>query len=206
MKVRYSMENNNLKNISAVILSGGKSSRMGEDKSLLKFSSDNSMCEYQYKKLLKIFDKVYISSKIDKFDFLDEKDKLILDGTNIFSPMVALESIFERIEEEKIFIITVDMPLISVEVINRLIEVSQKNNYEIVIAKDNQGNRHSLCGVFDRSILSKIKKYLNSDIHKINYLINNCNYKELIFDNYNQFININTKEQYTQAQKIIKNS
>lgn len=200
------MKNYNLRNISSVILSGGKSSRMGEDKSLLKFSSDNSMCEYQYKKLLKIFDKVYISSKIDKFDFLNEKDQLILDRTDIFSPMVALDSIFERIEEEKIFIITVDMPLVSIEVINKLIEVTKGSNYEVVIVKNNQDNRHSLCGVFDRSIHSKVKKCLNSDIHKINYLINKCNYKELFFDDQDQFININTKEQYIQAQKLINNS
>jgi len=65
--------------IPCVILSGGKSSRMGEDKSLLPFSTSNTLIEYQYKRLKPYFKDIYISSKIDKFDFLQNKQSLILD-------------------------------------------------------------------------------------------------------------------------------
>ena len=41
--------------IPCVILSGGKSSRMGEDKSLLPFSSSKTLIEYQYKRLKPYF-------------------------------------------------------------------------------------------------------------------------------------------------------
>ncbi|MCF6173461.1 MAG: NTP transferase domain-containing protein [Campylobacteraceae bacterium] len=55
--------------ICAVVLAGGKSSRMGRDKALLQFGWYDTLVEYQYRKLEAIFDKVYISSKEDKFDF-----------------------------------------------------------------------------------------------------------------------------------------
>ena len=58
--------------IPCVILSGGKSSRMGEDKSLLPFGSSNSLIEYQYKRLKPYFKNLYISSKIDKFDIVSK--------------------------------------------------------------------------------------------------------------------------------------
>jgi molybdopterin-guanine dinucleotide biosynthesis protein A len=41
--------------IPCVILSGGKSSRMGEDKSLLPFSSSNSLIEFQFNRLKPYF-------------------------------------------------------------------------------------------------------------------------------------------------------
>jgi len=53
----------------AVIFAGGKSSRMGKDKALLPFADCNTLSEFQYNKLTSLFDKVYISSKEDKFDF-----------------------------------------------------------------------------------------------------------------------------------------
>jgi molybdopterin-guanine dinucleotide biosynthesis protein A len=43
-----------------VIFAGGKSSRMGEDKSLLPFGTFSSLAEYQYNRLSNIFDIVYI--------------------------------------------------------------------------------------------------------------------------------------------------
>jgi molybdenum cofactor guanylyltransferase len=64
--------------ISCVILCGGKSSRMGEDKSLLPFSSSNSLTQYQYERLKPYFKNIYLSSKINKFDFADD-NVLILD-------------------------------------------------------------------------------------------------------------------------------
>ena len=99
--------------IPCVILSGGKSSRMGEDKSLLPFSSSNSLIEFQFNRLKPYFKDIYISSKNDKFDFLKDKSKLILDkNQDIYSPILALQTILEKFD--KVFIITVDTPLIKI--------------------------------------------------------------------------------------------
>ncbi len=55
--------------LSAIILAGGKSGRMKKDKSLLPFNEYNTLAEFQYRRLSKIFSKVYISTKNNKFDF-----------------------------------------------------------------------------------------------------------------------------------------
>jgi len=131
--------------IPCVILSGGASRRMGEDKSLLPFSNKNSLTQYQYDKLKPYFNEIYLSSKIDKFDFSFDKDKyLILDKGDVFSPIVALQTIFKTIKSSKVFIITVDTPLVSIEAIKKLIE--EANNTDICVAKTLK--THNLCGVF----------------------------------------------------------
>ena len=181
--------------IPCIILSGGKSSRMGRDKSFLPFANDNTLIEYQYKKLSKIFKKVYISSKTDKFSSIITDANIIYDkDQNISSPMVALESIFEKLNDEKVFIITVDVPLIEEATIKTIIKNSY--NYNIAIAKD-EDKVHNLCGVFSKSILQQVKELLIDDIHKINYLIKKTNnYNEILFNNKKQFTNLNTISDY----------
>ena len=191
--------------IPCVILSGGQSSRMGEDKSLMQFDNETTMIEYLYNKLLSLFNKVYISAKTDKFENLKLSNKqLILDkDQTIFSPMIALETIFQTLLDDKIFIITVDTPLVEEKTIQKLIKKS--DNFSITIAKDKENNTHNLCGVFSRDIIPTIQEMLKQDIHKINYMIKHSkNYQEIVFDNCEQFLNINTKESYQEAKNALK--
>ena len=185
--------------ITCVILSGGKSSRMGEDKSLLPFSSSKTLIQYQYDRLKPYFKNIYISSKVDKFDFL-EKEFLILDeNKDIFSPILALDTIFDKFKNQKIFIITVDTPLVTIASISKLIEESQ--NYDICVAQTEK--THNLCGVFSSNISLTIKNMIETDIHKINYLIKNNNYNIVNFSDNSEFININNQDEYQESLKYI---
>jgi len=185
--------------IPCVILSGGKSSRMKEDKSFLKFSSSNSLIEYQYKRLKPYFKNLYISSKTNKFDFLSF-DELILDkNQETYSPILALETILEQLEDEKIFIITVDTPFIQIQTIEKLI--NSNKNFDITIAQTSRV--HNLCGVFSKNILNTIKTMIKNDIHKINYLIKSTNYNIVEFKNEDEFLNLNYKEDYIKALKCL---
>ena len=125
--------NNYLFEIPCVILSGGKSSRMGEDKSLLPFSTSKTLIEYQYQRLKPYFKDIYISSKTDKFDFIDKNSLILDENKDIYSPILALDTIFNKFQNEKIFLITVDTPLVTIESISELINESK--NYDICIAQ-----------------------------------------------------------------------
>ena len=165
---------------------------MGEDKSLMPFKEFDTLIEYQYNKLSNIFSSVLISSKNNKFNF---KAQLLFDEKQeVFSPMIALKSILTNIKEEKVFITTVDVPLIEISTFQKLIEESQ--NQDITIAQDSQ-NTHNLCGVFSKSLLPIIQKLLDNDMHKINAMIQATKKsKKILFTNEKQFANINTKEEY----------
>lgn len=186
--------------ITCVILCGGKSSRMGEDKSLLPFSTSSSLTLYQYNRLKPYFKNIYISSKIDKFDFMD-KNMLILDeNKDIYSPIIALNTIFNKLPNQKIFIMTVDTPLVSIKSIEKLIEESE--NFDICVAQTEK--IHNLCGVFSTNISSSINNMLQNDIHKVGYLLKNNNTQIIQFPQNDEFLNLNNKDEYFKALDIIK--
>lgn len=181
--------------IPCIILSGGKSQRMGEDKSLLPFSTYTSLIEFQYRRLKPYFSDIFISSKVDKFPFLDDKSKIVFDeNKEVFSPILALYTILQKFDE--VFIITVDTPFVSIETIEKLVKSS--NSYDITIAQTSN-RTHNLCGVFKNSCLENIKYMIENDIHKINYLIKNSNYKIIECENEDEFLNINEQSDYKKA-------
>lgn len=188
--------------IPCVILCGGKSSRMGEDKALLPFSNKDTLTQYQFDRLKPFFKDIYISSKVDKFDFLsnEEKEKhLILDEEEEFSPIVALETILKTINETEVFILTVDTPFVKIETMNELID----NSISFDVTIPTTEKIHNLCGVFNKSCLLTIKDMLENDIHKVGFLIKKSKHNILNFTDENEFLNLNDKEEYKKAKLLI---
>ncbi|MBD3840101.1 MAG: molybdenum cofactor guanylyltransferase MobA [Epsilonproteobacteria bacterium] len=183
----------------AVIFAGGKSSRMGEDKALLDFDGV-SLSEFQYNRLSKLFNKVYLSSKEDKFDF---NAPIIYDNNAISSPMVALDSIFEATTEDEIFILSVDMPFVSYELIELLFS-QNSDEFDVVVAHSSMG-REPLCGIYKRSSCDTIKAFLAQDNHKLNALLKTLRTKDVVYDVEMDFKNLNYKSDYKEAlDKMLK--
>ncbi len=176
-----------------VILAGGKSSRMGTDKSKLKFNGFDSLCEYQVSRLKPIFKSLHVSAKEDKFDF--DVD-LILDEKEDFSPMVALEKILSTFQDETVFILSVDTPFITQKEIKKMYEFSK--NYDIVIPKTNS-HTHQLCGFYNSDLVFTCKKLLQKNIHKIRALFDNAKLKYVDFEDERPFTNLNYFDEYEKA-------
>ena len=180
----------------AVILAGGKSSRMQQDKALLPFGDANSLAEFQYRRLCELFSKVYISSKNNKFDF---KVSVIEDRHEGSSPLVALVSIFEALEEiDEIFLLSVDAPFISESIINKL--YMNNRSVDIIVAESNNG-LEPLCAIYHRSCLIEAKRALEENRHRLQSLFEKLNVKRVKIKNESEFMNLNYPSEYEMAQK-----
>jgi len=176
----------------AVIFAGGKSSRMGRDKAFLPFKK-TTLIEYQYRKMKKIFKNVYISTKTDKFSFNAD---FIFDDAEIFSPAIALKSVLEQLREEKVFVVSVDAPFIKQNDIYTL--YSALNNHEAAVAKTKSGTQ-PLCAIYTKKVLPKLESMLAEDIHKLNYLLKNCDCVYVDFEDEESFLNLNRPDEYELA-------
>jgi molybdopterin-guanine dinucleotide biosynthesis protein A len=184
----------------AVIFAGGKSSRMGSDKALLPFGGYSTLGQYQYEKLQKIFNTVYISAKHDKFDF---SPPLIKDKYEQSSPLVGLISIFETIDENEVFILSVDAPMIEKEIIEQLYETAlSHHDADAIIAGSPQGIE-PLCGIYRRSIISLANEFLGLNNHKLVTLLSKSKSVYHLFDSDEPFLNLNHPKEYEQAKELL---
>jgi len=184
-----------------VILAGGKSSRMKQDKALLPFGGYNSLSEYQYKKFASSFSSLYISSKENKFDF---DVNLIFDKYEESSPLVSIVSIFETVRNlEEVFILSVDAPFITQEIVNNLYHAVDEK-YDVIVAKSING-LEPLCAIYKRTVLEEAKKMLSSNQHRLQTLLASLSIKEVFFNEEKAFLNMNYPQEYIWAKLFSSN-
>ena len=183
----------------AVIIAGGKSSRMQTDKALLPFGGFSSLAEFQYNRLSQLFSVVYISSKEDKFDF---EVNIIKDVNKVSSPLVALVSIFETLKCDEVFVLSVDAPFVDRSVIEKLYEA--KNEIFDVIVVESKNGLEPLSAIYRRSFLSKAKIALHNNQHRLQSLFNDLEVKKVLIEEEKIFMNLNYPKEYEEALMLLR--
>lgn len=196
-----------LKDITGIILAGGKSSRMQVDKALLKLG-DKTVIEIIASKLKIIFNDILISANDYKeYDFLNLPQ--VKDIFNGKGPLAGIHSALKYSSTEKNFIISCDMPLVSVELINF---ISNYNSNKEIILPEAAGRIQQLCGIYCKSLLPSIERIiLDSETdHKIKGSIFDLierasadivNVETFPFYHPDMFLNMNTPEDYKMIKK-----
>jgi len=188
--------------IPCVIFAGGKSSRMGEDKSLLPFGSQKTLTQYQYIRLSKIFKNVYISSK-DKTKFNFEAPFIEdIKVDSIYAPTVGFVSIFEKLKDERIFILSVDSPFVEKDEIDKILS-NDSLDMDATIAKTKFGIQ-PMCGIYHRSLEPKFLNMLKTDNHKLEFLLKSSNTTFVEFKNEEPFLNLNHPHEYQKALSLLR--
>jgi len=188
--------------IPCVIFAGGKSSRMGEDKALLPFSTFSTLTEYQYSRLSKLFKNVYISTKEkEKFKF---NANFIIDATsqkNTYAPTAGFITALQTLQTQTIFVMSVDSPFITIKEIQKLLE-ADKNCYDATIAKTEAGIQ-PMCGIYHTSLLNSFLKMQENNTHKLGYLLHNSNTHYVDFQDEKAFLNLNHPHEYQEALDLL---
>ena len=184
--------------IPCVIFAGGKSSRMGEDKALLPFDVFSTLTEYQYSKLSKIFQNVYISTKNkSKFHFSASFIEDMEEASHIYAPTAGFIAAFKTLSSDAIFVISVDAPFIREETIAELIS-KDRDIYDATIAKTQRGIE-PMCGIYRRSLLNSFLKMQDTNSHKLGLLLKNTHTQYIEFKNEKTFLNLNNPQDYKEA-------
>jgi len=188
----------NYKDIPLVIFAGGKSSRMGEDKALLPFSSSPTLTQFQLKRFETIFKKVYISCEDkSKFDF--EADFIEDVNLSLSSPFVGLYSCFEKLKSDCIFTLSVDTPFVKPDTFEKLFLF---NSHEAVVPVTKRGYQ-PLCALYKKSIKPILKELIKENKLKFSNLYDKIDVKYIEFQNEEDFDNLNFKDEYKKAIKRI---
>ncbi len=185
-------------NIPCVIFAGGKSSRMGEDKTLLPFGNSPSLTHFQYHRLKELFSKVFISCKDkSKFDFGAD---FIEEDAKGFAPTYGFIAAFEQCSCDTFFALSVDTPLITQNEIAKIL-IADTQSIDATIAKVD-GKIQPLCGVYHKTLYKDFLQMAQSNTHKLGFLLKNKKTLYVDFDDPTPFFNCNYPHQYQEAQKL----
>ena len=213
-----------------VILAGGKSSRMGRDKTLLPFGGFATLTHYGAHKFRRIFERVFVSSKFDKFNpplplikdvspedislsnltQASDKDGAEASSAQICSQDTANLSPNAFSPMLALYSILKNFPNESVFIVPADMPfVSEEcvrelykfaGEYDMVIAAD-KSHTHSLCGFFSGDLAGAAGELFAEGEHKIGLLRDRCRCKIVKFANSDEFFNINYQADYEQALK-----
>lgn len=146
--------------ITAIILSGGKSSRMGRNKALLKIGY-KTIIERVRDQMQQIFkDVVLITNTPDEYKFLDLP--LYEDIYKYKGPLAGIHSGLSNSSTNKNFIISCDLPLITKEMIEYLVEF--KTNKLITVAQAD-GYIQQLAGKYSKNCLNIAEEILEEQVN-----------------------------------------
>jgi len=179
--------------ITGIILAGGKSSRMGTDKSLLVWK-DKTLIEHAIDTLKPLCSKVIISSNKQVYNFTG--CEIWPDELPQQAPMIGIYSCLKRSETSINIILSCDMPFLGADLLQHL--VGSYGNQPILVPIHDDGLIEPLCGVYRKTIIPHLEKYIQNNNLSLNKFIQEYARqflkigKELPFYRSNMFANINT--------------
>ena len=197
-------------NMMALIMIGGKSSRMGGGiKSLLEFNNKN-IFDRILEKLKPQIDKIIINTNLNEEKFAKYQLPIIKDlKEGYLGPLAGIHSAMswsiEHIPEvEWLITLPGDTPFIPHDLISKFQNKISKN-LKIILAQSNK-HTHPIIGAWHISLFMSLDRHLNkgtrkiltwAKLHSIDYI--NYNYQK-----YDPFFNINTKDDLEKAINIEK--
>ena len=185
------------KNMTGIILSGGKNSRMGVNKAFLEMNGvrliDHILSVYR-----KIFSEIIIVTN-EPLAYTEFPDTMIV--TDIYKGKGSLGGIYTGLfyaRNDYAFVAACDMPSLNIDFI--LFMMEQIGNYEIVVPELSEGFQ-ALHAIYSRRCLPAIKKMILADKLKISGLFKDIRSSKITEDKikpFNQdgrlFLNLNTPE------------
>lgn len=176
--------------LTAIILAGGKSSRMGEDKGLMNLN-DKPMIQYVIDAAKPLVDDIMIISNqkaYKNFGYLVYEDIIKNQG-----PLAGIMTGLHYSKTQKNLVLSCDVPFVSEEMIKELINHCQ--DADVVISKKNN-QTHQLIGIYDKSCFPLFKNELENDQRKIKLALKKLNCKIINLDHFDDqiFTNINSKD------------
>lgn len=180
------------KDITGIILAGGKSSRMGTDKGFLKLN-DKLFIEHSIDALKALVSEIIIISNSNDYDVFGYKR--INDKVENSGPLAGIYTGLIHSETEYNLVLSCDIPLIKTELLKLLIEADEEK-YDIIQFESN-GKMTPLIALYKKNCKNTFYNLLNSGERRLQYAINQCEFKRIHLKKEHDYLitNVNTNQE-----------
>lgn len=191
-----------IKDITGIILAGGKSSRMGSDKGLLAFNN-STFISHIIDAVKPLVAEVLIVSHNERYDAFGYKR--IEDVIENSGPLAGLYSGLYHSKTKYNLVLSCDVPLINSEVLNKLFDAFEDNIDVIQIQSQNR--TMPLIAIYKKECLSTCKTLLLQGEKRLRTAVAQLNTKTVVIDSELDLYvrNINTLKDLNEIQNAIEN-
>jgi molybdopterin-guanine dinucleotide biosynthesis protein A len=163
--------------ITGIILAGGKSSRMGEDKGFLKLNGKTFMSSI-IAALNPIVGEIIIVSNNSEYDVFNLKR--VADSMEDSGPLAGLYSGLLYSETENNIVLSCDVPLISTSVLKKLLEGAPSEAE--VIQFESEGKTMPLVAMYKKKCRHHFLKLLQTNERRLRFAIDQLDVKTITLD------------------------
>ncbi|MGE1107536.1 molybdenum cofactor guanylyltransferase [Bacillus wiedmannii] len=193
-----------------IVLAGGMSSRFGEPKALAIWKG-TTFVEHIVKVMGTTLQDIVVISHTDIKERVEQLVQVpVIEDIPHYKgngPLAGIVSGMEYIEADWYAIMPCDAPNVSPEWLTILLEQTS-NEYDAVVPIIN-GRKQPLLAAYHNRVKEKMYALLQEEKRSVGQLLSQCNVKYVVGEDVQAhadwFINVNTKEEYVQAQKNLSN-
>lgn len=199
------------KKLYGLVLTGGKSKRMGQDKALLKAISNKNKNDNNFTQTEKVFNilndfcqKVYISSKSKQWVDNNSLNKLpcVYDIYDNIGPVGGVLSAFNKNKNVAWLVVACDLLYLDKNTIKKLVLNRNKNKLATIYKSSyekHQGLPEPLCAIYEPEMYSRLLDFKEKNIYcprKMMIKLGGDFLEMINLDNKKALTNINFKEEY----------
>jgi molybdenum cofactor guanylyltransferase len=188
--------------ITAIILAGGESTRMGQDKALLDLDGSTLLSHVCLVASQCTAQTYVISPWIEKYqNFLPHdcqpvKERLVLNASSN-TPLIGFAQGLELVKTEWVLLLACDLPhLSSSQVKQWLLALTTVLPTEIAFLPRSVKGWEPLCGFYRRTCLSSLKQYISEGGESFQSWLAQHNVRELVLSDRRCLFNCNTPQDW----------
>jgi len=185
-----------------LIVCGGKSSRMGVDKSLLEYYGIPHRY-YLFNLLQNFCQSVYLSVNIFQTENLDNSYSFIIDApeySNI-GPMSALLSAWKKFPQASWLVVGCDYPFVNKEILQSLI--SQRNKRATCFHVDKNNINEPLFTIYESSFYPAVIESYHQQNYSLSKLLANENVNTVKLSSGHFLKNVNTMDEFFAVKELL---
>jgi molybdopterin-guanine dinucleotide biosynthesis protein A len=195
--------------LTGIVLAGGRSTRMGQDKASLPFG-DETLLTRAIRLVGSVADEVLVVARPDPGEanpYLGLPARIVFDPIEDLGPLAGIAAGLAASTTDVNLIVACDMPLIKPAVLRRLVEL--RENADICVAVID-GRASPLCAVYRSSVANAAEALLATGERRVMRLLDQVQTKRVdaavfrdIDPELDSFVSVNTPDAY---QKLKRNS
>ncbi len=152
--------------VSAFILTGGKSERMGRDKALLRLPSGITLLEHAVGVASTVAGQVGIVGPRQRYSTYAWAGEIVEDIFPDRGPLGGIHAALSASQTDWNVLLAVDLPQVSADLLRWMLKMAREGGKEITVASV-EGGLHPLCGVYRKSFKGRTEQGLREGRNKV---------------------------------------